>query len=208
MDIDFIERLERKLSEELPGEVAQQKMMPSGRSYVMPEDGYKVACVMILLFLKNKEWNIAFIQRTQTHISDPHSGQIGLPGGGMEDEDQTYIDCALRETQEEIGVNAEDIGIVGELSPLYVSVSNYMVYPFVGFTNQEPVFEPQPSEVVDVIEVELSHLMDKRRRKVKDIEVRGQLLEGVPYFDIEGRVLWGATAMIISELIDLLDEVV
>lgn len=208
MDIDFIERLERKLEDDLPGQRAQLLMAPVGRrDSLIPPDEYKEASVLALLFLKSKEWHIAFIQRTTTVDDDPHSGQISLPGGQVEEADITHSDCAIRETQEEIGINAEDIGLIGELTPLYISVSNFLVYPFVGFTQQEPVFEPQPTEVSAVIEVPLDTLINERFRAVKEIPVRGGLLKDVPCFEIEDKVVWGATAMMMSEFAEILKEV-
>lgn len=208
MDIDFIERLERRLEGELPGLQAQLAMAPRGREdHLEPGSTYKVACVMILLFPKEGEWHLALIERATNNVNDPHSGQISLPGGKLEETDDTYADCALRELQEEIGINNEEIGLLGDLSSLYIHISDFLIYPFVGFTGEEPAFSPQPSEVKSIIKVPLDTFVNKRNKRMEDMEIRTHILKDVPYYSIGEYKLWGATAMIMSEFEQLLHEV-
>jgi 8-oxo-dGTP pyrophosphatase MutT (NUDIX family) len=201
MDIQLIERIERELEEELPGQSAHLMMMPKQRQIIeeVPENHVK-ACVLALLFPKNKEWHITLIHRVSDNPNDPHAGQLSFPGGKLEDSDYSYQDCALRETEEELGINSSEIGIVGELSSLYVPVSNYLIYPFVGFMSSEPDFNPQKSEVTSVVTLPLEELLDPKNKKKKKIEIGDKVLDDVPYYDIHQVPLWGATAMIISEL--------
>jgi len=207
MDIDFIERLERRLLDDLPGQKAQLIMANQARKVMLEASNtYNEACVMILLFLKNKDWHLALIERTAFNPNDPHSGQLSLPGGRMEESDQTHSDCALRELHEEIGVNPEDIGVIGELSSLFVHVSDYLIYPFIGFTEREPVFYPQPSEVQEVIEIPLEIIYKDKFRSKKDIPVRNMILKDMPYIKVGDRTLWGATAMILSEFAEIIKE--
>lgn len=208
MDIDFIERLERKLEDDLPGLPSQLKMAPIGREdHLITPSQYKDACVMTLIYPKKDDWHVVLIQRTITHPNDPHSGQISLPGGKMEDTDHTHADCALRETQEEVGINAEDVGIIGELTPLYVGVSNFLIYPFIGFTTQEPNFEPQASEVQKIIEVPVDLFVGDRYKRKKHMNIRGNVLKNVPFYEVYDHVLWGATAMIMSEFGSVIEDV-
>jgi 8-oxo-dGTP pyrophosphatase MutT (NUDIX family) len=209
MDTIFIEKLERQLEEELPGKQAHYKMLPYGRSLdiEIPEDK-KIACVLLLLIPKNGEWHITFIERVSDIPDDPHSGQIGFPGGKFEETDYSYQDCALREAEEEIGVNPAEIGIIGELSSLYVNVSNFLIYPFIGFMGDEPEFNPQKTEVSNVFTIPLTHFLNNKNKKKTNLNIRGNVLNDVPYYDINNKVLWGATAMMMSELEHLIESII
>jgi 8-oxo-dGTP pyrophosphatase MutT (NUDIX family) len=207
MDISFIHDVENLLAGDLPGEEAQNKMSPvDSAQYRTPRDDHKTACVMILLFPKNKEWHLCLIERTDSNPDDKHAGQISFPGGQLSDIDDSLEDCALRETQEEIGVMPETIGILGGLSPIYVFVSNFVVHPFVGFTTEYPNYIKQESEVTNIIEVPLKHFVKAKNKGSDDMNVRGIELPKVPYYDVYGHKLWGATAMIMSEFEHLLSE--
>jgi len=202
----FIEEVREKLKGELPGQEAQYKMSHVvRRTYKPAPDDARIACVMNLFYEKNGEPHIAFIQRTSKNPNDRHGGQIGYPGGKSEEEDQSYEDTALRETEEEIGINAKDIDVLGALTPLYIPVSNFQVYPFVGYLNYEPEFNRQVEEVDDILEIPLSTLVKEEIRMTRDMRFsENVILKDVPYFDLNGHVLWGATAMMVSELLDVM----
>ena len=152
MDHALIQYLEARFSQPLPGEVAQYKMAPPGRYSSLPApSAYKEACVLALLFPKNGSWHMSFIHRTSHHPNDKHAGQISFPGGRMCELDDTYESCALRETHEEIGVAADQISVLGRLSPLYIPVSQFLVHPFVGFSPKHPDFQLQKEEVHAVV---------------------------------------------------------
>jgi len=209
----FINVLKEKFKQPLPGHVAQNKMSHATRKvYKKPLENARVACVLALFYPKNKieggkEWSIVFIERQSSNPNDRHRGQISFPGGKLEEEDENLAQGALREAEEEVGVKAKEIEIISALTELYIPVSNFLVYPFVGYLNYEPVFIPQVSEVKSIIEVPISHLQNSANRKLRDMQASPNLLiKGVPYFDVKGKVIWGATAMILSELMDVLME--
>lgn len=208
MDVSFIQDLEHRLSEDLPGEEAQNKMAPAGsEKYRLITTDHKVACVMALLYPKDKEWYISLIERTSKHPEDKHGGQISFPGGQLDDSDYSYEDCALRETYEEIGVSPDTVGILGSLTPVFVYVSNFLVHPFVGFTTEYPKFVKQETEVKDIIEIPIKHFLKQKNKGLADITVRDITLKETPYYDLNGHQLWGATAMIISELEHIIKDI-
>lgn len=206
MDFRFIENLEARLAKPLPGFEAQLKMSGFHHSdgfYDLSEN-YRIACVMIVLFPKEKDWSFVLIERSSSDINDKHAGQISLPGGKMDDIDKTLEDCALRETYEEIGINPSMIGVLGSLTPLYVKVSNFLVHPFIGFTTEYPKFNLQSNEVARIFETPVSLLTEPSFKKKSDIEVRNITLKNIPTYNVEGQNLWGATAMILSELEEII----
>lgn len=199
-DLSFIDKIEKKLSEDLPGESAQYLMSPPYHDhYRKLTQDYRTACVLLLMFPRHNQWHIALIERSHHQEDDKHAGQLSLPGGKLDENDYSLEDCALRETYEEIGVPPESIGILGALSPLFVFVSNFLVHPFVGFTTDSPKFLLQKSEVADLIEVPVSHFLDDSNKSKADIRVRDIIIPEVPYYKIKDKQLWGATAMIMSE---------
>jgi 8-oxo-dGTP pyrophosphatase MutT (NUDIX family) len=201
MNVQFIHDLEARLNQELPGEAIQNLMAPVGSArYREVSTDHKNACVLALLFPKEDKWHISLIERTNLSPDDKHGGQISFPGGKLNDTDYSYEDCALRETYEEIGVPPESIGVLGELTPLFVYVSNFLVHPFVGFTTEYPKFIKQDSEVKSIIEVPINHFTKAKHKHVTDIKVRDITLPATPYYDVYGQKLWGATAMMMSEL--------
>jgi 8-oxo-dGTP pyrophosphatase MutT (NUDIX family) len=208
MQIDkFIEQLEYKLQEPLPGREAQLKMAHvTRRFYVSAPNNARRAGVLATLFPKNGELNLVLIERN-TNDNDRHGGQISFPGGKFEETDQTLLHTALRETEEEIGIDRKDIRILGNLTDLYIPVSNFQVYPFVGFLNYEPIYKPQTEEVNAVLEVPVRHFKAPGIINTTTIPVSKNLnLNNVPYFDVDGKILWGATAMILSELMEVIDR--
>ena len=200
-----IRALEEALSKDKPGFEIQKEMSPvqgdAERYYETPDFARK-AGVMMVLYLKESDWHTAFLKRTMNR-NDAHAGQISLPGGRYEEEDSTLLHCALRETEEEIGIPQGDIDVVGSLSSLYVYASNHLVHPFVGFLNNPPEFRIDQSEVHSVIEAPVNYLADHTVVKMTDLSVRGFQLKNVPYYDLFGEVMWGATAMMVSEFLNI-----
>lgn len=205
MKDNFIEEIREKLKGDLPGQAAQYKMTHAVRrsSKPAPADA-RIACVMCLFYEKNEEPHIAFIQRTSKNPNDRHGGQIGFPGGKAEDFDVSHEATARRETEEEIGVKGSDIDVLGALTPLYIPVSNFQVYPFVGYLDYEPTFKRQVEEVDAVLEIPFSTFQDEAVRMTKDMNFSENIvLKDVPYFDLGEHALWGATAMMMSEVVEL-----
>jgi 8-oxo-dGTP pyrophosphatase MutT (NUDIX family) len=207
MDVKFIQNLENRLYKDLPGEEFQNLMAPPGsEKYRIISPDHKTACVLALLFPKENEWHLTLIERANHFPDDKHAGQISFPGGQVDENDYSFEDCALRETYEEIGVPPESIGILGNLTPIFVYVSNFLVHPYVGFTSEYPDFNPQTSEVSKIIEVPILHFLKQRNKGKADIHVRDIVLHDTPYYDVNDQKLWGATAMIISELEQIIRE--
>lgn len=128
----------------------------------------------------------------------PHSGQISLPGGKRE-KNESLMDTAIRETEEEIGLNSAGIEILGSLTPLYIPVSGFGVYPFVGWYSETPGFRRDPLEVEEILFYDLKRLTDPEFSTVFDFHYNGKPFQS-PGFKLEDRIIWGATAMILMEL--------
>ena len=207
---NFIDLLRVRMAGPLPGRDAQYKMASLRRlqelePYTGPPPDAKVACVLNLLHWREaKGWHTVLIQRT-SNPRDRHSGQVSFPGGRWEEGDGVLANVALREAEEEVGVSSSQVEILGQLTDLYIPVSNFLVHPFVGILRGPVSFSPQPGEVEAVLTPALSIFMDQANRKKTDLTVgQGILLKEVPYFDVEGRIVWGATAMIMNEFIELM----
>lgn len=205
----FYQDLKSALANPLPGTAAQLNMAPGGRSekYMTPSGTYKKASVHLTIFEKNSEPHLLFIKRASIIKEDKHSGQISFPGGQLEDSDLTLEDCALRETNEELGLDISKIKRLGPITPIYVYVSNFMVYPFVGIYQGVPKYTLQKSEVDYVIEAPICDFLSDSIIKTKDIPIRDMILSDVPYYDLQGETLWGATAMMTSEFISILKSI-
>lgn len=206
----FPDYLAAGLARMLPGQPAQYKMAGLRRLeerglQATPPSDVKLAAVLILLFMQDQTWHLTLIQRT-VNPRDRHSGQISFPGGRYEPQDETLANAALREAQEELGVRPERVRLLGRLTELYVPVSNFVVHPFVGVLvdGESPAFTPQPGEVATILVPPLAIFLEGSSRKTTDITVSETVtLSNVPYFEVEGRVLWGATAMILNEFLEV-----
>ena len=203
---DFADFLTRQLKSPLPGWSSQSSMSPfSSNGFVdrnLPVTPKKSA--VLILFYPDSSNNIRLVYTLRTSFLKKHSGQISFPGGRA-DGNETPIQTALRETHEEIGINPNDIQIVGNLSKLDVYHSNSRVQPVVGFMEFEPTFKKNPSEVAEIISYPLSHLLDASSKKFTTMTL-GSEIYTVPYYHIHKTPLWGATAMITAEILELLKE--
>jgi 8-oxo-dGTP pyrophosphatase MutT (NUDIX family) len=156
------------------------------------------AAVVALLYPAGGQWHLPLILRPDSMIL--HAGQICLPGGGAEP-GETAGHCALRELHEELGVAPESVRVLGALPPLYVYASNYLVRPFVAHTPQQPVFRPDRCEVAQLLQVPLAHLLDAGNYRTPTIS-RGWLSFAAPGIAFQGYHIWGATALILNELLE------
>lgn len=197
--------LSSSLSKPLPGMDAHYELAARGsmgnRYFSEPNQHTKDSAVMILFYEKEGEIYFPLIQRPL--YDGVHSGQIALPGGKVETEDEDFKATALRETEEEIGVDRNKIDVIGQLTPLFVFVSNYLVRPYLGRILEKPCFVPEPAEVDEVLEISLQDLREMPILE-KKINVKNVLVHA-PYFPLNGKVVWGATAMILNELRELLN---
>ena len=205
----FVDQLERLLGMDLPGEDAQFSMAPITRKRLIDvsAENYnpKQSAVLILLFPENDSIHTILIQRGK--YEGVHSGQIAFPGGRFEENDFDLKQTALRETSEEIGILPENINVIGCLTDVYITPSNFLVKPFIGVVNQKPDFILDLTEVEKIIPVDLFNLNDKSIRKEKSILQSGGYKIKTPYFEIEGLTVWGATAMMISELNAVVEKI-
>lgn len=205
--MQLIEKLQNRLAEPLPGLEIQMKMAPMIRkwNYEIP-DNVKVSAVLVLLYPHKGELHLAFMKRPDSGA--PHSGQVCFPGGRREESDANFVETALREAWEEMGIVPEKVQVLGELSSLYIPPSNYMVYPSVGYTPERPNFVPQPNEVAAMIEVPLSYLLQEEIQIQKKVPMTGQntIFMETPGYAVFEYFIWGATAMMISEFLHLIRE--
>ncbi len=199
----FIQDLKERLSQPLPGGDAQRRMMHPlrGEAPKVPDNARK-AGVCLLLYPKHEAWHTVLMKRTTRFGNDRHKGQVSFPGGAYETSDTDLVYTALRETEEEIGVPTKDVRILGSLTPLYIPVSNYHVFPTVGFVDSAPGFIPDEDEVASLIETPIQTFFLPENVKRKDIQIHGgYVLKDIPYFDVGGEVVWGATSMMLSEFV-------
>lgn len=201
LDINIYKKL---LDQPLPGEVAQVKMSPSSRFTGLNRPDRALArnsSVLILLFEKEHQVFFPLIRRTTYPGS--HSGQISLPGGKSEPCDASPSDTALRETQEELGIHPNSIEIIGNLSPLYIPVSNFNVQPIIGWWHQPHPYCPDAREVEHIIEMPVKQLIKQDCPQTFSQLINNQEVIS-PFYHHEGHIIWGATAMILSEFRELL----
>jgi len=199
----FITQLKITINNDLPGEESHQKMrVIYDQSIELPfsEINSIPAAVLILLYLADNE--IYFFLTKRTDELKHHKGQISLPGGTQEGNEK-LIDTALRETQEEIGINKTSISIIGTITPLFVPVTGFMIYPFIGYSLNKLNPKPDPVEVATIFSVNISDLLNKENRTTEQRNIRGYDVQ-VPYFKLNDYQVWGATSMILSEFRDLI----
>jgi 8-oxo-dGTP pyrophosphatase MutT (NUDIX family) len=200
----FIAELQKRLVNNLPGEAAQLKMAPITRLIELERERTSVeprkSAVLVVFFPDKGKVKIILIKRAVDQTV--HSGQISFPGGKLEKTDKDLKQTALRETQEEIGLNPEKLTIIGSLSKLYIPPSNFDVYPFVGFVEQMPALKIN-REVQHVLEVDFDELRKPEICIEKPIFHRTGKEVNVPSYVIQDEIIWGATAMIISELLEI-----
>ncbi len=201
-----IDRLRARLAGELPGTAAQFTMAPRYRQDARLADVRDKRCreagVLALLFpLADEPAVLLTVRRDDLNN---HAGQISFPGGRREPGEDLRA-TALREAHEEVGLAPEAVEILGALTPLYIPPSNFCVYPFVGVTTRAPDLRPHDAEVAEVLAVPLARLTAPGIRRREPWTLRGRTIE-VPFFDLDGHKVWGATAMMLAELLALTDE--
>ncbi|MFY7740251.1 MAG: NUDIX hydrolase [Flavobacterium sp.] len=206
----FFNSISNVVNVELPSTTSHIKMAPSERVKMMEENSYDVstvrkAAVMMLFYPKNEVAHLLLIVRNS--YPGVHSSQIAFPGGKVEDIDFGLKQTALRETHEEIGIHPNDIHVIRDFTSIYIPPSNFLVYPFLGVSQIELTFTLQEEEVAGIIELPLSVLLDDSIINIKTLETSYSKSIEVPVFQIEEHTVWGATAMMLSELKDALKMV-
>jgi len=203
-----IEELKQKFLRPLPGALSHLKMSPrnrvddiSGNNPMMPLA--RRSAVLVLLFPDQGQLKTVFIKRSV--YNGVHSGQISFPGGQYETTDDSFEATALRETNEEIGVPGDKIQLIGRLTDFYIPPSNFLVKVYVGYTSQKPEYIPDKKEVQSVVEVNVEDLYDGNNITQKEFYSTSRNgVVNAPTYVISGVEIWGATAMIVSELLDVL----
>ncbi len=204
MNGDLKSRLAARLAEPLPPPLVGSRFEPRPRGdrhyrEIPPEA--RRAAVLVLLYPLEGRWHVPLTLRP-SQLPD-HGGQVCLPGGALEP-DETSDEAAIREFHEELGAAGHSIELAGRLSTLYVHASNFAVEPWVGTTQERPVMTPDPREVEALLEVPLRHLMD-----AANIGWQNRIYQGQPYtaphIVWQSYCIWGATCMILGELVTLLE---
>jgi 8-oxo-dGTP pyrophosphatase MutT (NUDIX family) len=210
---DLVERhlsvgdVRQALAQPLPGLAAQMKMAPQPRpgwSYTGIPADCRQSGVLMLLYPREERLHFALTRRTER--VGAHKGQVSLPGGACHN-NELPVETALRETAEELGVDSRIIEVIGQLTPLYVPVSNYCIHPFIGYQPSVPDFRLDPVEVAEALEMPLTALLDPRNRQVEywhEADFEGG--RRIPCFRLRGWLVWGATAMILSEIATVLEN--
>ena len=202
----FLVLLREELDDSLPGVDAHLKLAPEFRVQELkteePPATAMESSVLILLYPRNGRLFTVVILRNE--YDGAHSGQISLPGGKNETTDLDFEHTALRETQEEIGINPADIKVIGQLSRFYVRPSNFIIYPFIAFTPERPEFVPDSTEVQKIIEVDILNEISYLKIVNRTLTVRNNIQINAPGFIVGGEFMWGATAMIFSELLHVI----
>lgn len=205
---EVLSLLEKGMKHPLPGKEAQLSMSPN------PQDlrrfdtklplNHRKSAVLILFYPNEDKAFFPLIKRPV--YPGVHSGQIALPGGKMEEEDQDVIDTALREAWEEVGVLPQQVKLIGKMSDLFIPTSNFLVSPILGYSEEMPDFVPEEKEVARIIETAVSTLYEPTIRKKKILEFSNNFRLDTPYFEVDKEMVWGATAMILSELLQILEN--
>ena len=201
----LIPRLRERLRQPLPGLNAQMRMAPPirGRVYAVPPDAHRSA-VLALLYPHRAQFYLAFMQRSED--GRVHSGQISFPGGRHEPADRDFVHTALREAEEEMGIPAEKVEVLGSLTELYIPPSNSLVYPAVGYLDHRPAFVLNPQEVAAAVEVEVARFWQENVHGIHEVDVFNGTYIQAPGYTIDGRLIWGATAMMVAELMAVLES--
>lgn len=205
---EFTYKISNLKNLELPGVEAQHKLAPLLRINELTSIDIKAKnpnkAGVMALFYPNKQdiTNLVLILRKT--YKGVHSNQVGFPGGRVENYDKNLKHTALRETEEEVGIPKDEVRVVKKLTKLYIPPSNFWVHPYVGLIDKTPKLIPQESEVEKILEVDLEDFLDERNLISQELSTSYAKNIQVPAFSLNGHIVWGATAMMLSELKELL----
>ncbi len=201
------DRVEAALRRPLPGRAAQMCMAPVPRPLDPPTPAHRPrrAGVLLLLYAAQEKGELFLVLTRRSDSVADHKGQISLPGGAVDPGDVSTAHTALRETCEEIGVCEDDVRLLGGLTPVYIEPSDFCIEPHVAYLPHRPTFKLQPGEVAEVLEVPISHFLGDENKAVENWLMRDPPMR-VPYFDVFGHKVWGATAMVLAEFAAVLSD--
>ncbi len=207
----FLESVVKIKHLELFGETSHIKMSPPFRLELAKKMKEKTklarkAGVMALFYpnIEGQTYLVLILRKTYKGV---HSAQVGFPGGKYEDEDKNLRVTAIRETMEEVGVPESMISVIKTMTPIYIPPSNFMVHPYLAVSESTPNFVKQDDEVEDIIEVKLTDFLDETNTITTRVPTSFDVEVDVPAFQLNNQIVWGATAMMLSELKDLLKQV-
>jgi 8-oxo-dGTP pyrophosphatase MutT (NUDIX family) len=201
--VDFFEKLHKELLKPLPGVEIQLEMSAGNRVFYKEfkiVDDPKESSVLIVLYPEVSYLNTIFIKRTTD--KGPHSGQMAFPGGMYEPEDKSLYETALREAEEEVGIDSNQVNFLGKLTPLHIPVSNVIVNPFIVTLPSRPDLTANTSEVEEIFETPIDIFLDKKTLSYFTFEYKEKIYKA-PSFIIGKYIIWGATAMIWNEFLTI-----
>ncbi|MEM9675772.1 MAG: CoA pyrophosphatase [Bacteroidota bacterium] len=204
---ELITALKKRLQYPLPGWNAQRQMATEThrRARLKVPSSARQAGVLLLLY-PGEQSHLYFPLIKRPTYNGAHSGQIAFPGGKIEPQDQSIVDTALRETQEEIGVEVGHSQVLGQLSDLYIPVSRFVVSPVVAFNNKKPQYQCDPVEVADTLDVAAHDFLNADKQTTQEIKV-GEFTLEAPTYMIQDQMIGGATAMMLAEFSAILEDV-
>ena len=207
---EFLKSVSKIKNIPLPAEVSHFKMVPPFRQELLKKQKEAIKQVkhagVLSLFYPDEDMETKFVLILRKTYKGVHSAQVAFPGGKLEAQDASLRDTALRETFEEVGVPIDTVQIVRSISQVYIPPSNFYVHPFIGFTQTTPQFIKQDDEVEALIEIDLEHFLDEQSLISKKVKTSYSIEVEVPAFKLNDYVVWGATAMMLSEIKDLLKQ--
>ncbi len=202
LETDLVRQITAQLEQPLPGRAAQRRFaheLSYGRHFGPVPLSARKAAVLALIFLRRGEWRLALTRRPE-HLAN-HSGQICFPGGVLEAGESGEA-AAARECQEELGIPADEVKVLGGMTSLYVFATRFLVHPFVATCPADPCWQPSEAEVAEVVEVPLSHLICRESIAVQTRR-DGSVIYDAPVLCWQEHRIWGATAMMLGELVDV-----
>ncbi|MCO5268525.1 MAG: CoA pyrophosphatase [Brumimicrobium sp.] len=202
-----IELIKSKLTQDLPGEKAHNPVSPLGRKeaskIIQITHDYRESAVGMILYEKEKNIESVLMQRNP--YKGVHSGEVCFPGGKMEVSDFNLQETVRREIYEEIGIASNSLYLLGQLTPVYIPVSKFRVQPFVFYHSGIPEFSPNQREVAEIFSFPIDELFKENIIKSTNIHIENRgALKDVPYFDLNNKIVWGATALILNEFKELI----
>lgn len=205
---ELIARLSERMASPLPGLQAQLRMasklrLKAAQTYNPDTSNAKIGAVLIALY-PDEMGIVRTVLMKRPDYDGTHSGQVSFPGGKMEEADATVIETALREAEEEVNIKPEEVKVIGQLTNLYIPPSNFLVHPVLGILERPPLLMPDKHEVQSIHLPELSYLLRDDIIEEKDIILSSGFKMRTPYFEVDGHTVWGATAMMIAELKEIL----
>lgn len=209
---EFQKRVAKIPKMELPGEAYHFRMAPMERLKELKQRASQIKdakeAAVLCLFYPNRENETHFVLILRKTYSGVHSAQVGFPGGKGEEDDASLEATALRETEEEVGVPMQEVSVLKSLTKVYIPPSNFFVYPFLGIMNSVPSFVAQEEEVAAIIEVPLLEFLDDASRITQILSTSYAKNIEVPAFKLQGHLVWGATAMMLNEVRELLQKTI